>query len=173
MFRTLTSRPHAARRCEVPPEALRLQTLSRPDYQDAFCVEVDPRERRSVIGWARGIFEEQALPVEALLVLVGLLLRLPPGPLRSPDHVLGMKVVEHTEDAGVGGGDGPAVGLRIVIMAPAGNRPLTMSTFLQINDARWRPVVRLLLIGHRRVVPLLLNRVAARAAFTHLSCVTA
>ncbi len=84
-----------------------------------------------------------------------------------------MTILERTPDALVLGGDGPAVGLRIVILAATDHRPLTLSTFLRFHRVRWRPVIRLLLIGHRRVVPLLLDRVAARSALEHSRRVTA
>jgi hypothetical protein len=168
-----SSRPPRSRRCQVPAEAVHLQTLGRPDYQDAFGVDIDRTNRRSALGWARGIFEDQSPLIGSLLMLVGWLMRFPPGPLSSPDHVLGLTILEQTQDAVVIGRDTSAVSLRIVILAPAGNEPLTFSTFLRFHRMPWRYGGRVVLIAHRRVVPLLLDRVAARSATEHAHGVTA
>ena len=137
-----------------------MQTLPRVDYQDSFGVPIESGDRRPALDWARALFEEQSPLLESLLLFVGWLMRLEPGRLRSEEHVLGIRVAAQTPDAVVLGGDGPAVGLCIVILAPTPTRPLTFTTFVRFHH---RPQ-RLLLLGHRRVVPLLLRRTATRHA---------
>ncbi len=166
-------RPPRSTRCEVPRPAARLQAQGRADYQEAFAVDVNPTERRQALSWARAVFELQSPLIGSVLLFVGWLLRLAPAPFSSRDHVLGMTVFEKTREAVVIGSDGPAVSLRIVVLAPAGNGPLTVSTFLRFHRVAWRVGCRVLLVAHRRMVPLLLDRVAARSALEPARCATA
>lgn len=155
-----------ARRVPLPAAARRLQDLQRTDYEDSFGIEVGAVPRRSVPSWARSMFEEESPVVMALLLIVLWLLRLRLGPLGSMGHMLGTEVRSRGQDHIVVGAGGPAVDLRLVglcVSAPDGGELLTLSTFLRIRDRRWRPLVRLLLVGHRRVVPRLLERAMARA----------
>jgi hypothetical protein len=142
-----------------------MQDLERTDYADSFGIEIGAVTRRSVASWARSMFEEESPVIMAALLIVTWLLRLRLGPLASMGHVLGLEVLSRGQDRIVVGAGGPAVDLRLVglsVSAPGGSQMLTLSTFLRIRDRRWRPLVALLLVGHRRVVPRLLERAVAR-----------
>ena len=162
-----------SRRCAIPPQAARLQRLGNPDYQDAFAVHIDPSDQRPALVWAQALFGEQAQPIESLLLMVGWLLRIPQGPLHSPERVVGLTTYEQSDDAIVIGGDGPALRLRMVIQAPSETAPLTMSTFLRFRRTSWQYAGSLLLIAHRRVVPLMLERVARGSAIQRTRGVSA
>jgi hypothetical protein len=150
----------------VPSLALRLQGLDRPDYQDAFGIEANAILGRPALSWGRALFEEQPVFLTALLLLVAWLLRLRPGPLGSQEHVLGLRILASAPGSLVLGAGGPAVDLRLVVLAPSDSQPLTLGTFLQFHNRRMRPLVRLLLVGHRRAVPVLLERALARSSLS-------
>ena len=148
-------------RCPVPEEARALQTLFRIDYEDAFGIEVDAGDRRSVLEWAQALFDQRSPRLRAVLRLVPLILRLPAEPPGPGEHVAGLTLARRTPDALVLAGNGPAVALRLVILAPTPRRPLTFATFVRFHRWPWR----LVLPAHRRVARMLLaGAVAERPA---------
>ncbi|PZR81642.1 MAG: hypothetical protein DLM65_05480 [Candidatus Aeolococcus gillhamiae] len=66
-----------------------------------------------------------------------------------------------------------ALRLRMVIQAPSETAPLTMSTYLRFRRTSARYAGRVLLIAHRRVVPLMLERVACGSAIQRARQVSA
>ena len=140
------------------PEPIRtVSTLVDPGYAATFDVRTTPDDLRSAEQWARATFEGAARPIRGFL-LIGwrgvLWLRL--HPRRSPDYVLGWKIVGR-------GADWILLEVRSALMTAqqvfwVDEARVVQCTFVRYDRAVaavvWPPVSLI----HRRMVPYLLRR---------------
>src|SRR5579862_1984089 len=90
-----TARP-TVDQIELPEDALRLATLPRLDYTDAFTVAA--HDQRSPREWIRAVLQEAPPKVRRRLVLGWAALGLRLAPPWASDSVLGWKVQQSEED---------------------------------------------------------------------------
>ena len=129
------------------------------DYADSFTVSGP--EGRTAEQWARATFEGAARPVRWVLVLgwrVVLGLRL--GPRPSPDHVLGWQIIDNSPDEIRLELRSPATTARLVVHVDGARVQLT--TLVDHERRRSRPLWAVLAPVHRQFVPYLLTRAARR-----------
>ena len=144
----------------VPAAVEELHLLDRVDYEDAYCA--DTRIERTPEEWMRAIVEGAPRWFQlSWRALLGTLGGLQFGPLNSPDHVLGWKVIDERADSFVIGLDSThGFFVRLISLAPPGQAVFATQLRLDTPHA-WRlwSVVR---SGHRFFAPYLLGRAAKR-----------
>ena len=145
------------------PRAVRvIDSLTDPDYTDAFEADTSSARPRSPEQWARATFEDAPAAMRWFLRAswrAGLGLRL--GPRRSPDHVLGWRILDRATDS---------VTLEVrswflhchLVFWLDGTK-LLFSTSIRykrkIGAVIWPPAS----ILHRRIVPYALQHAVSRA----------
>jgi hypothetical protein len=91
--------PSLAWQRDVPESIRSLDGLASPDYADLFTARVNGISEEGAEEWARAMLEGAPGYLRvAAVVAQRLLLGLRLGPLRSPHHVLGWKIVERGDD---------------------------------------------------------------------------
>lgn len=128
------------------------------DYADAFEVTTRASARLTAEQWAHAIFTEAPAPLRLLLTAGwSTVLRLRLGP-RSPDHVLGWRIVSATPDV-----------VRLELLSPLMKARLVISrepeavafaTRVYYRNSVAHPIWAMVGIVHRQLVPLLLSRAA-------------
>ena len=145
----------------LPPDARRLSTLSRVDYEDAFIV--DAAGQRTAEQWARAVFNDAPLGVRARLVSgwlgLGLNLR---GPW-SARRVLGWKVQQSSPSVMLLAAHS-ILGLQAELLFRAEPRGLLFATLIQQNNPAARALWVRITSTHQKVVRSLLEHAARRAA---------
>ena len=151
--------PSRVRQVLLPPDARRLSTLSRIDYEDAFIV--DAAGGRTAQQWTRAVFNDAPLAVRARLVSgwTGLGLNLA-GP-SSARRVLGWKVQRSSPDVMLLAADS-ILGLRAELLFRTEPRGLLFATLIQQNNPAARALWARVIPTHERVVRSLLEHAALR-----------
>jgi hypothetical protein len=151
-----------AREVEVPSDIRDLDPLDNSNYDYACEVQAAEGDGRSAEEWARATFASAPLLLRWFILVgwrVGLGLRLES--TTSPSYVLGWKVLSATPRAAVLGVDSFVLTARLVVNVD--HSKVIHATFVRYD----RPLARLLWAFaapiHRRVIPYLLNRAAAKA----------
>ena len=131
------------------------------DYADAFEVKTPDPDRRSAEDLARFALEHAPPGLAAMILIVHRhVLRFRLGPVSSPDHILGWKIVRREPDVVVLEAVSPL--LRGLIVARKEDPTRVVVTTYVFHT---RPLGRVLMaiVGplHRRVAPFLLERTAA------------
>ena len=153
----------SARLAEVPSEVLDLGTIADAAYIDAFEVAVAPDGSATPEDWARAVFEGAPAPLRWLVrggwrVALGFRL----GPARSPDYILGWKIVARGVDWLRIEQHSSLMTAQLVFWNRDGK--LVQATFVgyrrRLAGWIWPPVS----VTHRRVVPFFLHHAAKRQA---------
>jgi hypothetical protein len=149
--------------CAVPSDA---RDLVRPDqfeYADAFVVPLPPGARIAAEDWARAMFMPRGPAQQALAGAWNAVMGLEPPP---NGNVLGpFQLVSAKAESVMLVGDGGRYRVRLVVLADKGS--LTLATFVQSSGRAWRELLRGILVGHRRVAPILLERAVAAETRKH------
>jgi hypothetical protein len=143
----------------VPDAVTQLRLLSRVDYQDAF--RIDTSVHRTPEQWMRTLIEgaPQWFTLPWLHLLGRALLHAEIGPMDSPDHVLGWKVLVDRSDAFAVGLDSPnGLLARLITVTPPGQT--VFATQIRLDATRVRALWPAVRRGHRFFAPYLLNRAA-------------
>src|ERR1700742_1137373 len=127
--------PSRVSQVPLPPDARRLSTLSRVDYEDAFIV--DAAGRRTAEQWARAVFNDAPVAVRARLVSgwtgLGLKLARP----SSASRVLGWKVRHNSPNVMLLAADS-ILGLQAELLFRTEPRGVLFATMIQQNNAAAR-----------------------------------
>jgi hypothetical protein len=145
----------------LPPDARRLSTLSRVDYEDAFIV--DAAGRRTAEQWARAVFNDAPLAVRTRLVSgwTGLGLNLA-RPSSSP-RILGWRVQHSSPGVMLLAADS-ILGLQAELLFRTEPCGLLFATLIQQNNATARALWVRITPTHQKVVRSLLEDAARRDA---------
>lgn len=145
----------------LPPDARRLSTLSRVDYEDAFIV--DAAGQRTAEQWARGVFNDAPVAVRARLVSgwTGLGLNLAGN--SSAPRVLGWKVRHNSPNVMLLAADS-ILGLQAELLFRTEPCGVLFATLIQQNNAAARALWARIIPTHQKVVRSLLEDAALRAA---------
>jgi hypothetical protein len=145
----------------LPPDARRLSTLSRVDYEDAFIV--DAAGQRTAEQWARAVFNDAPVAVRARLVSgwtgLGLNLARP----SSAPRVLGWTVRHNSPEVMLLAADS-ILGLQAELLFRTEPRGVLFATLIQQNNAAARALWARIIPTHQKVVRSLLEHAALRAA---------
>jgi hypothetical protein len=145
----------------VPAAAHELALLERVDYEDAF--RVDAPRRWTPEQWMRAFVE--GAPRWFQLSWIGggrWLFGARFGPMESPDHVLGWKVLVDRPDVfAVGLDSSGGLLARMVALTPPG--AALIATQMQLDPGLANTLFPGIRRGHRFFVPYLLDRAAHRA----------
>jgi hypothetical protein len=140
--------------CSIPETARHLVGPGTFDYIDAFAVSVPSGDASSAEAWARRIFTPTGLAMHIFAALWGAVTGLESP--RTGKRVAHFRVISPDRGSAVLVGDGERCRIRLVVLA--GEDGLTLVTFAKSRGAIWHVVMKAMLIGHRRVAPLLLER---------------
>jgi hypothetical protein len=143
--------------CPIPDTARHLVGPETFDYIDAFAVRVASGDASSAEVWARRIFTPTGLAMHVFAALWGAVTGLESP--RTGKRVAHFRVISPDRGSTVLVGDGERCRIRLVVLV--GDGRLTLVTFVKSRGPIWHVVMKAMLVGHRRVVPLLLERGAA------------
>jgi hypothetical protein len=143
--------------CSIPDSARHLVGPETFDYIDAFAVSVSSGDASSAEAWARRIFTPTGLAMHAFAALWGAVTGLESP--RAGKRVAHFRVISPDRGSTVLVGDGQRCRIRLVVLV--GEGCLTLVTFVKSRGTIWHVVMKAMLVGHRHVVPLLLERGAA------------
>ncbi len=145
------------RRVEVP-ETDRIAATA--DYATAFAVEVGNEDERTPEQWARLIFEGAPTALR-WFVTIGwrFVLGLRLGPTRSPEYVLGWRIVGRAAQAITLRAESKLIVAHKVVLAA--NARVTVTTSVRYERRSGRLVWTAVSPVHHRTEPLLLSRAAA------------
>jgi hypothetical protein len=124
------------------------------DYCDAFVLSLPPGDRRSAEVWARAMFTPSGPIWNTFAAAWGLATGVRP-PRHGRRHGF-FGVVQHGPDATVRTADGPRYRIHLVVLV--GDGRMTFATFVKAHSTIWRHVLRGIMVAHRRVAPLLMER---------------
>jgi hypothetical protein len=142
------------------PEAHRLSTLERIDYEDCFLAPVDPSEHTAE-EWARAMIEGTSRAQRESLVRGWKMLGLKHGPADSPDHVLGWPIRRNEPDTLLLGADS-RIGMPGELLFKREPDGLLFATFIGWHNPAARLIWAPVGAPHRRIVAELLTRATAR-----------
>ena len=144
-------------RCSVPADAMELVRRDRFEYADAFAVTLPAGIRATAEEWARLMFTPRGVVFGAFAAAWNAVMRMDPPPSGS---ALGpFELVSAGPKSVVLVGNGDRYRVRLVVLAREGS--LVFATFVQSQGRAWHELGRGILVGHRRVAPLLLERALA------------
>jgi hypothetical protein len=149
---------HPAVHCAIPQEARDLAGPHDFDYCDAFRVALPASSQLSAEEWARAMFT----PRGALARLFAGLWGAATG-VESPHEgtrFAYFRVLSPGPGSVVLVGEGERYRIRLVVLASDGR--LTLATFVESRRTIWRQLLKAIMVGHRRVAPLLMERAVAR-----------
>jgi hypothetical protein len=149
--------------CAVPDNARDLVLPDRFEYADAFVVTLPAGTGIAAEDWARAMFMPRGLAQHALAGAWNLVMGLEPH--RNGSALGPFQLVLPGRESAILVGEGQRYRVRLVVLAAG--RSLTLATFVQSRGRGWRELLRGILVGHRRVAPLLLERAAASAGQRH------
>lgn len=149
--------------CAVPKEARDLVLPGRFEYADAFVVKVPPGTRIAAEDWARVMFTPRGRAKRALATVWNAVMAVDPPPDESAIGLF--QLVSAKRESAMLAGDGERYRVRLVVLA--GEASLTLATFVQSRGRAWRELLRGILVGHRRVAPLLLEEAVAATTGKH------
>ncbi len=151
----MTSEPHRrALHCAVPSAARKLVGGETFDYSDAFVVGLPAGDGRSAEIWARAMFTPSGLIWNTFAVTWGAATGVRPP--RQGKRVGFFQVVTPDRAATVWTADGPRYHIHLVVLV--GDGRLTFATFVKAHSLIWREVLNGIMVAHRRVAPLLMER---------------
>ena len=153
--------PSQVSQVPLPPEARRLSTLSRVDYEDAFTVDV--AGERTAEQWTRAVFDDAPLHVRARLVSGWTGLGLNLGGPGSKNRVLGWKVKHNSPDVMLLAAES-VLGVQGQLLFRAEPGGLLFATLIQLNNPAARALWARITPTHQRVVRSLLEHAARREA---------
>jgi hypothetical protein len=126
----------------------------RFEYADAFVVALPPGTRIAAEDWAKAMFIPRGFAQQVLAGAWNAVVGLEPAP---SGRVMGrFQLVSAKRESAILVGEGERYRIRLVVLATEGS--LTLATFVQSRGRAWRELLRGILVGHRRVAPLLLER---------------
>src|SRR5258708_5966231 len=140
--------------CAVPQTASDLVLLDRFDYADAFQIALPRGTGIAADDWARQMFTPRGRVQRALAGAWNAVMGLEPPPGGSATGPF--RLVSATFESAILIGDGERY--RVRLAAPGGRDRLTLATFVQRRARVWHHLPRGVLVGHRRVAPILLER---------------
>ena len=124
------------------------------DYSDALVLRLPPSDRRSAEVWARSMFTPSGLVWHTFAAAWGLATGVQPP--RQGKRIGFFRVVTPDRGATVWTADGPRYRIHLVVLV--GDGRLTFATFVTAHSRVWRQVLRGIMLAHRRVAPLLMER---------------
>jgi hypothetical protein len=148
--------------CALPARAQYLVGPEGFDYVDAFAVEVPPGDGLSAEAWARVIFTPRTALERGFQAVWNVVIGLDPPRTGKRLAVFDMASPERASTVLVG--DGPRYRVRLVVLASEGR--LILATFARGRRGIWRQLLKGVMVGHRRVAPLLLEVAVARRSAT-------
>ena len=140
--------------CSIPDTARHLVGPESFDYIDAFAVSMPSGEGSSAESWARVMFTPSGRTMHIFAALWGAVTGLESP--RTGKRVAYFRVISPDHGSSILVGDGARCRIRLVVLA--GERCLTLVTFVKSRGTIWHQVMKAMLVGHRRVAPLLLQR---------------
>ena len=155
--------PDTVRKVAVPTDASALSTLARVDYSDAFRVEFADGPVFSGAEWARETLEGASAKARRELSRGWPLLGLKMAPAGAEDAVLGWRLRHDGEDFALLGAES-RLGMPAELLFRPEPDGLLFATFIAFRNPLMRMVWAPIGAPHRRVVPALLRRAAARIA---------
>ncbi len=156
----LANAREGAVRCAVPDRARDLVDAGDFDYSDAFAIRISPGDERSAEAWAKAMLSPRNIGQEAFARAWTAVMGVEPPP--AGRRLAVFQLVLPDRGAAVLAADSARYRIRLVILADAGW--LTFATFVKARRATWRQLLRPILVGHRRVAPLLLELAARRGS---------
>jgi len=144
-------------RCSVSDTARHLVGAETFDYIDAFAISVPSGDGASAEAWARVMFTPSGLTLHIFAALWGAVTGLKSP--RTGKHVAYFRVIAPDRGSAVLMGDGTRCRIRLVVLT--GEGCLSLVTFVKSRGTIWHLVMQAMLVGHRRVAPLLLERAVA------------
>ena len=149
--------------CAVPKDARDLVLPDRFEYADAFVVALPPGTRIAAEDWAKAMFMPRGLAKRAFAGAWNAVMGLEPPP---NGRAMGpFELASAKRESAILVGEGERYRIRLVVLAAEGS--LTLATFVQSRGRAWRELLRGILVGHRRVAPLLLERAVAAKTGKH------
>jgi hypothetical protein len=147
--------PHCnALSCPVPNPGRDLVGHEAFDYSDAFVLVPPAGERRSAEVWARAMFAPSGRIANSFAATWGFATGVQPP--RRGTRVGFFKVVTPDRGATVWTADGPRYRIHLVVLVDDGR--VTFATFVKAHSIIWREVLKVIMVAHRRVAPLLMER---------------
>lgn len=152
-----------AQTIEMPAVVCEAGPIAKADYTYCCEIEIPTGDDRSAERWARDVFEGAPRPVRSFLVfgwLVGLRLRL--GSRRSPEHVLGWRLVTSSSKLAVLGVESFLLETWLVISLDEGKaRHATLLRYRRwAGRPLWAPVAPL----HELIIRYLMTTAARRTS---------
>jgi hypothetical protein len=143
-------------RCAVPDRARDLVDAGDFDYGDAFAIRISPADARSAEAWAKAMLSPRNIAQKAFARAWTAVMGVEPPP--AGRRLAVFQLVSPDRGAVILAADSARYRIRLVILADAGW--LTFATFVKGRRAFWQQLLRPILVGHRRVAPLLLELAA-------------
>jgi hypothetical protein len=137
----------------------------RPDYADAFEVQVREDDPRAAVDFLRDGLEQSPTALRQLILFAHeRVLRFRLGPVDSPTHVLGWRVVEAEPETAQLAADGPLLSAVLLGRRTAPD-VVSLTTFVYFErPAAARAIWAITRPVHQRVAPFLMERAAIRPA---------
>jgi hypothetical protein len=133
----------------------------RPDYADAFEIRTREPDGRTAEQWARAALEQAPWPVRCLVVVAHrYVLRFRLGPLTSPDHVLGWRIVRSEPDVIRPEAESPLVRAVLVGRRPEPTRTVLTTALFFVRPVVARVIWAAVVPVHRGVARYLMARAA-------------
>jgi hypothetical protein len=151
--------PHCnALSCPVPNLGRDLVGHEAFDYSDAFMLDPPTGDRRSAEVWARAMFTPSGRLANRFAATWGFATGVQ-SPRRGK-RIGFFKVVTPDRGATVWTADGPRYRIHLVVLVDDGC--VTFATFVKAHSIIWREVLKGIMVAHRRVAPLLMERALGR-----------
>jgi hypothetical protein len=128
------------------------------DYSDAFVLGPPAGDRCSAEVWARAMFTPSGRISSSFATTWGFVTGVQ-SPRRGK-RVGYFKVVTPDRGATVWTADGPRYRIHLVVLVDDGR--VTFATFVKAHSIIWREVLKGIMVAHRRVAPLLMERALGR-----------
>jgi hypothetical protein len=140
--------------CPVPTAGRHLVGDDAFDYSDAFVRSLPGGDRRSAEVWARTMFTPSGLVWNTFAATWGVATGVQPP--RRGNRAGFFKVVTPDRGATVWTADGPRYRIHLVVLVGEGR--VTFATFVKAHNSVWRQVLKGIMVAHRRVAPLMMER---------------
>jgi hypothetical protein len=140
--------------CPVPSAGRDLIAEEAFDYTDAFVLGRPAGDRSSAERWAKAMFTPSGPIWNAFAAAWGLVTGVQPP--RQGKRIGFFRVVTPDRAATVWLADGPRYRIHLVVLVAEGR--VTFATFVNAHSTIWRHVLKGIMVAHRRVAPLLMER---------------
>jgi hypothetical protein len=124
------------------------------DYSDAFVVNLPAGDRSSAEVWARAMFTPTGPIWNTFAAAWGLATGVQPP--RHGKRLGFFEVVTPDRGSTVHIADGPRYRIHLVVLVREGR--MTFATFVKAHSTIWRQVLKGIMVAHRRVAPLMMQR---------------